>query len=172
MVHPKAYLENWSELTYPSSCPKHILGHYQGGPLLSGPVADKIKQQTFRIVTVDDLLSVGPEALVGPSRTAQEGPCWEKLYQFIGADEGKLALNGTDWYDYTLPSGVTFPYWPNTLEAEFATLNPGLFAAFPITGFEVIGDPSQLPDQEMGKLLTKSVSRAASAGFDVTIVPS
>jgi hypothetical protein len=138
LAHPRALETRWLDQAPPLRCLKGVPGH-------AGPVA----------------LSPGPDLagrLLPDVREAQTGPCLFKTWELIPTHAAqaltdpltgtpivdpvtheiqrkRFMLGGRSWYTRHIGS-VAYLY-PPTGESD-AGLEPGIFGAFPITGFALV----------------------------------
>lgn len=115
LVHPAARNTLGQEQQPPDACAKRVPGHV-------------LEQDAH-----------APEESASPAA----GPCLFKTYELIpreaAADESlPIILNGSTWYARRIGS-TTYFYAPSGESAE--GLEPGVFAALPITGFALIRHP-------------------------------
>jgi hypothetical protein len=109
LAHPRAINTLWQEQTPPQECQKHILLH--------------------------DIASLH---LLGVHPSQQEGPCLYKVWELIPKDAATeaLELEGERPFCLRKVGSTIYQYRPTGESAE--GLEPGLFAALPITGFALI----------------------------------
>ncbi len=109
LAHPRAMNTLWQEQTPPQECLKHITRH--------------------------DITSL---ALLNNDLQQKAGPCLFKVWEVIPQDAATevLELEGESPICLRKIGSTIYQYWPTGESAE--GLQPGLFAALPITGFALI----------------------------------
>ena len=109
LAHPRAINTLWEEQTSPQECQKHIPLH--------------------------DMLSL---QLLGAHPSQQEDPCFFKLWELIPQEAATevLEVEGERPFCLRKVGSTIYQYRPTGESAE--GLQPGLFAALPITGFALI----------------------------------
>lgn len=162
LIHPKAYVKNWEDLSAPGYCPKNKDKHVTKAKVLTGKVSTSFEEvpDPYKLLTVDALIKEGGLMMANiPARTyahAEEGPCLGKLYDLIPRTASASVLEFVGQAcDYKLASGRVFQYFPTDEQAVYI---PGVFASLPLQTFEMVKEADgSIPESvEKYKLREKS----------------
>lgn len=161
LVHPAARNTLWQEQEPPHECAKRVPGH-----ALERDVQPHVSQilpsspsQASSSPLDDDRLDPIPIALGWRRPEPLLGPCLFKTFELIPQEAAADAGQPTEiarriWYARRIGS-TTYFYEPSGDSAE--GLEPGVFAALPITGFALIQHPDGSVNEPIRQKLEAAV---------------